>query len=976
MKTTLITGAFLSGVIVAVLASIGAPGRPGSVQLVATDRARVADTFGKLALSFIENRGQAGARVVYYVQSPGRSLYFTEDGHALRLSRGKGEEVKAHTVMVELVDATTQRLESRQRAPGVVSYFRGPKEQWRAGIPTHARIGYVQPWPGIDLAYDGSGGRLESIYTVAPNANADQIRLRYSGQDSLKLDDGGNLVYATSVGEVTETAPIAYQEIGGNRIPVEARYALLDERTVGFEVASYDAGHALVIDPTLVYAGYIGGSGHDYAIGVAVDGSGAVYVAGCTASAAGTFPVAGGPDLSYNGDEFDVCDAFVAKTSADGTALVYAGYIGGSGGDFANGVAVDGAGNAYVTGGTTSDETSFPVLGGPDLTYNGNGDAFVAKVNADGSALVYSGYVGGGESDSSIDIAVDSVGNAYLAGTTASSEESFPVLGGPDLVYNGTTDAFVAKVNADGSALLYAGYIGGALFDGASGVTVDNAGNAYVVGSTQSTQTTFPVLGGPDLTYNGGGDTFVAKVNADGNALTYAGYIGGSGSDSAGGIAVDNGGSTYVAGRTASTESTFPVLGGPDLIHNGGSDVFVAKVNADGSALTYAGFIGGSVGEGAGGIAVDAFGNAYVTGEVSSTESSFPVLGGPDLLHNGGADSGFDAFVAKVNVDGSALVYAGYIGGSGGDESGHDIAVDSAGNAYVAGYTNSTETTFPVTVGPDLTHNGTGDFDVENGYDAFVAKITEVDNSPDAFAFADQADVAIEAEITSAAVTIDGLDATAPIGVTGGTYSIDSGPFTSVAGTVGNGQQVQVRHTSSGTFSTATHTVLSIGGWSDIFTSTTEAPPPDSIPDMFIVTDAYAVARSADIISFPVTITGINVATDISVEGGTYSIDGGAFTSDPGTVSNGQSVRVRHTSSADYSTATHTALTVGGEADAFTSTTVAAPTPDEGDGGGGSLGLPLIAGLAGLFALRQRRRSLFRRQPLPHALLADGLRKP
>jgi hypothetical protein len=442
-----------------------------------------------------------------------------------------------------------------------------------------------------------------------------------------------------------------------------------------------------------------------------VDAAGNAYVAGYTNSPQITFPVKVGPDLTYNGGSDD---AFVAKVNAAGTALVYVGYIGGSGSDEGKGIAVDAAGNAYVAGYTSSSEASFPVKGGPDLTYNEGGDVFVAKVNAAGTALVYAGYIGGDKGDSGDGIVVDAAGNAYVTGFTESTETTFPVKGGPGLTHNGGyTDAFVAKLRADGTGLVYAGYIGGSGYDESYGIAVDAAGNAYVAGWTSSTEASFPVKVGPSLTFNGLYDAFVAKVNAAGTALVYAGYIGGSDGDEGHGIAVDTAGNAYVVGYTSSTEASFPVKGGPGLTYNGGIDAFVAKVNAAGTALVYAGYIGGSGGEFVYGIAVDAAGNAYVAGYTSSTEASFPVKVGPDFTFNGGL---YDAFVAKVNAAGTALVYAGYIGGSGNEIYGGGIAVDVAGNAYVAGSTSSTQASFPVKVGPYLFFSGGFD-------DAFVAKV-------------------------------------------------------------------------------------------------------------------------------------------------------------------------------------------------------------------------------------------------------------
>jgi len=494
-------------------------------------------------------------------------------------------------------------------------------------------------------------------------------------------------------------------------------------RGYGFRVGRYDRSKTLVLDPTfLVYAGYIGGAGTDEATGIAVDASGNAYVVGSTTSTVPSFPAKVGPDLIFNGGNQDVfvakvkadgsdlvylgyiggagydagnaiavdaagnayiagvtdshegtfpvkvgpglthsglLDAFVAKVKADGTTLVYCGYIGGAGDDYGYGIDVDNAGNAYVSGVTGSDETSFPVKVGPDLAYSGGWDAFVAKVKADGTGLVYAGYIGGAGDDLALGIAVDPGGNAYVAGSTTSDQTTFPVKVGPNLTFNGgQTDAFVAKVKADGSSLVYAGYIGGAGDEQARAIAVDAAGSAYLTGFTTSNEGSFPVKVGPDTWYSGGQtDAFVAKVKADGTALVYAGYIGGAGHDIGYGIAVDAGGNAYVAGITDSNQSTFPVNLGPSLHLAGSYDAFVAKVKPDGTALLWAGYIGGTSNDRANAIAVDAKGNAYVAGTTSSSEASFPVTGGPDLVYAGGLS---DAFVAKVS--GAPDLYESFVG--------------------------------------------------------------------------------------------------------------------------------------------------------------------------------------------------------------------------------------------------------------------------------------------------------------------------
>lgn len=394
--------------------------------------------------------------------------------------------------------------------------------------------------------------------------------------------------------------------------------------------------------------------------------------------------------------------------------MIFAGYIGGAGTDEGNGIAVDSEENSYVTGVTNSNQTTFPVRVGPDLTYGGDSDAFVAKINAAGTYLLYAGYIGGNDEDRGVSIAVDSEGNAYITGPTFSSQTTFPVTVGPDLKYNGSWDAFVAKVNQSGSGLVYAGYIGSDADDLSNGIALDGDGNAYVVRNTESAEATFPVNLGPDITFNGGEDAFIAKVKEDGTGLSYCGYIGGASYEGGTGIAVNNAGNAYVSGATASSQDTFPVIFGPDLTYNGGNDAFAAKVNLNGTGLYFCGYIGGNSNENGNGIALDIHSHAYITGYTSSTEAAFPIKEGPDLTYNGGL---IDAFVAKIRSDGSDLEYCGYIGGEGG-ETGNGITVDASFNVYITGYTSSNETTFPVVKRPFFAHKG-------GGFDVFVAKISE-----------------------------------------------------------------------------------------------------------------------------------------------------------------------------------------------------------------------------------------------------------
>ncbi len=352
---------------------------------------------------------------------------------------------------------------------------------------------------------------------------------------------------------------------------------------------------------------------------------------GTTTSNASTFPVLVGPALTRAGQD----DAFVAKVNPDGTALLYCGYIGSSTNDSGADIAVDAQGRAYVIGTATSND--LPVVVGPDLTYNGGvNDAFVARVSASGSSLEYCGYLGGSGTDIGRGIAVDGSGRAYVTGRTSST--NFPTLVGPGLAYGGGDyDAFVTRVSASGGTLEYSGFLGGALADEGRGIAVDGSSQAHVTGGW-------------------GADAFVVKLSAAGALLPYGGTIGGSGDDRGNAIALDRAGRASIAGVTTSAD--FPVVDAPGS-YGGGQDAFVVRLNAAGTNFVNSGYLGGLDDDFAMGIAVDAWDNIYVVGSTSSTESSFPVTGGPHLTHKGASD----AFVAKIS-DSSFVFADGFESGS------------------------------------------------------------------------------------------------------------------------------------------------------------------------------------------------------------------------------------------------------------------------------------------------------------------------
>jgi hypothetical protein len=495
----------------------------------------------KLPLYFIEDRGQLDGRISYYVQGRDTSFYFDPGGITISTTRvedgagymlrpvayGRRAEPRMKrqraALKVDFVGAGAGvKPRGKDRASTVINYFKGPRSRWKMGLASYGALVYENLWPGIDLVYDGSANGLKYTFTVRPGADPGLIKLRCRGASSMSVSPTGQLEAETPAGVIRDDRPYSYQDENGRRVEVATRYDLkreAGEYVYGFSVGDYDRQKVLTIDPVvLLYCGYVGGAGFDQGSfgGITIDAEGNAYVFGDTDSDESTFPVTVGPDLTFN-EAFGGLDAFVAKVNPQGTDLVYCGYIGGAGSDFAGSIAVDHAGSAYVLGETDSDESTFPVSAGPDLSYNGNVDAYVAKVSAAGTGLNYCGYVGGAEFDSAFEggIAVDGEGSAYMVGGTQSTESPFPASVGPDLTHNGAEDAFVAKVNAAGTGLVYCGYIGGAGGECSGGIAVDATGSAYVLGETDSNEATFPVRLGPDLRHNGDTDAFVAKIAFD-----------------------------------------------------------------------------------------------------------------------------------------------------------------------------------------------------------------------------------------------------------------------------------------------------------------------------------------------------------------------------------------------------------------------------------------------------------------------------
>jgi len=715
------------------------PAHPGPVRTTPDPQNEPRVINDALPLNFELNQGQTHKRVKFLARSDGYVLFLTATEAVMALdnpathknvkddsespaSREQKQKPSRSIVRMKLKGANpTPEIKGLDPLPTRSNYFTGSDPTaWRTGIPNYARVRYAQVYPGIDMVYYGNQRRLEYDFILAPGANPENIEIAFNGIQDLEISRLGDLVLHTQQGDLRQSKPIAYQEVNGVKEEVSVSYIPLGTGRVGFQLGSYDPTKRLVIDPVLVYSTYLGGSGFDQGYAIAVDALGNAYVTGQTAAI--DFPTtAGAFQTNYGGG-----DAFVAKLNPSGSALVYSTYLNGASG---NGIAVDSAGNAYVTG--DAGPLTFPTTAGAFQTAPVGFDTFVTKLNATGSALVYSARFGGNLDDFGRGIAVDGTGNAYITGWTVcrSTVCTFPTVNAfqPNFA-GGNNDAFVTKIDSTGASLVYSTYLGGGKIingteDWGEGIAVDSFGSAYVTGYTYSPD--FPMTAGAFDTTRAGLDAFVTKFTPDGASLVYSTFLGGAGREQGQGIAVDANGNAYVTGITESFDSPFtsayegfPVTSGA-FQTKGSYDAFVTKLNSKGSALIYSTYLGGTAGVDRGwAIALDAANNAYITGDTAST--NFPVVNAIQGSYGGGAT---DAFVTKLNASGSGLLYSTFLGGNLTDE-GRGIASNGSGDVFVTGDTSSAN--FP-TSNPLQINNGGG---IENHDDAFVVRIGDFAPTP------------------------------------------------------------------------------------------------------------------------------------------------------------------------------------------------------------------------------------------------------
>lgn len=651
--------------------------------------------YGRLPLGFEINRGQAEP-AIDFVSRGGHYSFFLQSDQAeiqLRIDFPPPLAETARRLQFKPETFSPQFVTVRIRLPGANSSSKGsglqelPRKthyisgndphRWQVNLANYAKVLYPQVYPQIDLVYYGNQERLEYDFLVAPGGDPARIRLQFDGlahnsaRPALSVDANGDLLLQTEAGELRQQRALAFQEQDGIRHTVPAPYVIQDELTVGFAVGPYDPARPLIIDPVLAYS--LTGVG---GLAVAVDAQGHAYVAGIAhpnfITTPDGFQTSPGGGACISGPITVPCpDILVAKLNPTGSDLVYSTFLGGSGSDYAYGLALDSAGNAYVTGATSS--TNFPTTPGSLQTSHnrdacGNinptaacNNAFVAKLNANGTALLYSTYLNGSNGGMGANgIAVDNLNQAHVTGDR-------------------TSGSFVTKLNANGSAVVYSmAGVGGAA------IAVDQTGSAYVTGRK-------------------GTDSFVSKLNAGGTAVAYSFRLGGTFTvfsappeevEALTGIAVDLAGNAYVTGYTAYNDfpttpgAPFPRALGVGICGNSlCRDAFVAKLNSAGSGLVYSTFLGGDSIDYGTGIAVDPAGNAYVTGVTRST--NFPSISSATPTASG-------VFVAKLNATGTAFSFSTTLGSGQNNESSNSIAVDVFGNAYITGNASST---FPVTAG-------------------------------------------------------------------------------------------------------------------------------------------------------------------------------------------------------------------------------------------------------------------------------------
>ena len=676
-------------------------------------------------LVFEPNRGQvADSNVLYFARGHGFTLFLTDTGPIFNFAP-TGAAKTSDILSFHLDGANAQpTIVATDQTAAHVNYFLGnDPSKWLRDVPQFSTITYQNVYSGIDLVFHSAGTSPQDVeydFQVHAQADLSSVHLTWNGAQSLTVGADGNLHLQTAGGDIVQKAPVLYQLDGATKVAVAGQGVLLGNYQVGFTAGAYDHTKTLIVDPVVSQFSTLDGStGDDYAYAIAVGSDGNITITGGTSSTdlPGTTsppppsppppPPAGGLLGSFNGGATDV---FVSRFDSSGT-LLYSDYIGGTGDEEGYGVAVDNAGNTYVVGDTTSGD--FPLAGGTSYGSETTGSVFVFELSSAGTALTYSGLDSSASTGNAI--AVDgSSGTAYYTGAQGHN------------LY--VTQLNPAGVHSDGTLYQENPYfLGGSDVTVGNGIAVDGSGNAYVTGATTDgavSEANTTVYG----SLSGSSDAFVLTLNDDASSNNFV-YVGGSGSDSAQAIALAGNGDVYIAGETDTYDLSATTMGFQTLLGpGGGEDTFIAKIDpstealSNGTYMLYSTYLGGSSTDVANGIAVDAHGYVTVTGTTSSS-SDFPMVNALEGTYGGGSS---DAFAARLSASGNALSYSMYWGGSDTD-AGMAVALDSSGNGYFAGYTNSPD--YPD--GSGGTSGGTGYVSTAEGFDGGEdADLEEID-APD-----------------------------------------------------------------------------------------------------------------------------------------------------------------------------------------------------------------------------------------------------
>ena len=759
----------------------------------------------KSNLVFIENKGQWHSDVLYLCRMGGLDAWITKYGvnytfykleevssterkeHAIPDKfEHKDYNIIGHRVLMKLQNHNpSPALEGKQKQEGYYNYFIGNdpgKHATYVGLYKEAVVKNV--YNGIDLRYYFEKGSLRYDYIVHPGADPSQIVFTLEGSDKTYVNEKGNFIFTTRFGEVAMAELKTYQE--KDKKTIASQFIQKSGNLWSFKIDDYDKTQKLIIDP-LVYSTFIGGSAIDQANSIKVDNAGNAIIVGETFSTdydvtPGAFQSSGGGIRS---------DVAVTKLNNDGTALIYSTYIGGNLDDIGYELHVDINNDVYLTGIAYS--ANFPTTSGviQSSPSGGTVDAFICKLNSTGTNLLYSTFLGGYGADAAFSITVDNLGNAYIAGTTSAFD--FPVTSGAfQNTLNPGTDAFISIINSTASALLYSTYLGGNGGEYAYSIALDSSGNFYVTGYTAANN--FPVsTNAYQVTLGGGLDVFVSKFNSSG-ALVYSTYLGGSLDDWGYAIAVDNIGNAYVTGYTQSSDfdtTSFAYQTTKDI----SSDVFISKLNSTGTDLIYSTYLGGDGQEVGRDIFVDNFGNAYVCGV--TTSSNFDVTTNAYQASNGGPFLSADAFITKINSSGTSLLSSTYLGGSN-DEWAYGLTNDNFGYVYITGRTGSSN--FVTSSGAFQTTFGGGQFDI------YVTKLCMDSNmtiSLSSSVGSDNQTVCINSSINNIIYSTSGATAANVSGLPAGVTGNFSGSNFTISGTP----------TVSGTFN---YTVTLTGGCGNV----------------------------------------------------------------------------------------------------------------------------------------------------------------